>query len=142
MLLAKLHPKSYVGIDLMPEQIELAKKRPGLPNSEFLVMDASAMAAIAETSKDAIVIFDILHHIPKWREVIRECHRVLRNGGRLLLEEPNGAAVKFWDGIFKWNHPKEALFSLKELEDQFKTVGFTAVKRLKLFAFGIYCVKK
>jgi ubiquinone/menaquinone biosynthesis C-methylase UbiE len=81
VLIGRLRPRSYVGVDLMPEQIELAQAR-GLPGAEFLVMDAAEMGRIDDASKDCVVIFGILHHIPKWREVLRECHRVLRPGGR------------------------------------------------------------
>ena len=142
VLLAKLRPKSYVGIDLMPEQIELANKQPGLPNTEFLVMDASVMAAFSDAGKDVIVTFGVLHHIPKWRRVIQECYRVLRAGGRLFLEEPAAPAVRLWDSIFHWNHPQEARFSFRELEDQCQAVGFSVEKKLRLFPFGIYCLRK
>ena len=141
VLIGRLRPRSYLGVDLMPEQIELAKAR-GLPGAEFLVMDAAEMGRIDEASKDCVVIFGILHHIPKWREVLRECHRVLRPGGRLLLEEPGSRAVKLWDKVFQWGHPAEAAFGLRELEDQLAALGLRIVKRLRLFPFGLYCAEK
>ena len=141
MLIEWLRPRSYVGVDLMPEQIELANAR-GLPGAEFLVMDAAEMGRIDEASKDCVVIFGILHHIPQWREVLRECHRVLRPGGRLLLEEPGSGAVKLWDKVFQWGHPAEAAFDLRELEDQLAALGLRIVKRLRLFPFGLYCAEK
>jgi SAM-dependent methyltransferase len=142
VLLARLRPKSYLGIDLMPEQIQLARQRPGLPRAEFRVMDAAEMADVAEASKDCVVVFGILHHVPKWREVLRECHRVLRPGGRLFLEEPPGRAVALWDKLFQWNHPKDALFEMSELEDQLTGAGFRIVKRFRLFPFRLYCAEK
>lgn len=141
VLLSTLKPRSYVGIDLMPEMIELAKQR-GLPNTEFVVMDAADMREIPNESKDVVVIFDILHHIPTWREVVSECHRVLRAGGKLFLEEPSGTAVRLWDAIFKWNHPKDALFSRRELEDQLRNAGFTIERRFGILVFGSYCIRK
>jgi ubiquinone/menaquinone biosynthesis C-methylase UbiE len=62
VLLSELRPKSYVGIDLMPEQIALAHQR-RLPNAEFMVQDA-AQLPFADESKDVVVIFGVLHHIP------------------------------------------------------------------------------
>jgi ubiquinone/menaquinone biosynthesis C-methylase UbiE len=142
VLLSQIEPRSYVGIDLMPEMIELARKQPGLDGYEFLVMDAASMNSIADESKDVVVIFDILHHIPEWREVIRECHRVLRPGGAMFLEEPWSSAVKLADAIVHWGHPNDAQFSRRELEEQFRAVGFTITKKLLLWPFKFYCVEK
>jgi short-subunit dehydrogenase len=44
VLLSSLQPKSYVGVDLMPEQIALAQARQ-LPNATFMVQDASRTGA-------------------------------------------------------------------------------------------------
>jgi len=142
VLLGRLEPRSYLGIDIMPEQIELARTQWDLPGAEFLVMDAADMNAFDAESRDAVVIFDILHHIPRWRDVIRECHRVLRPGGKMYLEEPAGTAVRLWDMVFKWNHPKEAMFSLRDLEEHLREVGFTIVRRIGILVFGSYCVQK
>lgn len=142
VLLARLRPHSYLGVDIMPEQIELAREQWNLPGAEFLVMDASDMSPIGEASKDAVVIFDILHHIPKWREVIGECYRVLRPGGRMYLEEPAGTAVQLWDMVFRWNHPKDARFGRRELESHLCATGFTIIRRIGLLVFGSYCVEK
>jgi len=105
-------------------------------------MDAAAMRGISEGSKDSVVIFGMLHHVPKWREVIRECHRVLRPAGRLFLEEPDGRAVRLWDSVFQWGHPAEALFTLRGLEDCLRSVGLKVVGRLWVCAFGMYCAEK
>ena len=142
VLLGRLRPGSYVGIDLMPEQIELARARAGLPGAEFLVMDAAEMGRFGEASKDCIVMFGMLHHTRNWREVLRECHRVLRPGGTLFLEEPGGKAVRLWDKVFQWGHPVEASFGLRELEEQLRGGGFKIVKRLRVFPFGLYCAEK
>jgi CheY-like chemotaxis protein len=41
---------------------------------------------------------------PEWRKVVRECHRVLRIGGKMFLVEPSATSIVHWD------HPKGALF--------------------------------
>ncbi|MGO9109031.1 MAG: class I SAM-dependent methyltransferase [Thermoguttaceae bacterium] len=141
-LLSRLKPKSYVGIDLMPEMIDLARKRKDVPNAEFRVMDASDMGQIPDASKDVAVIFDILHHIPRWREVLSECGRVLRLGGAIFLEEPSGSAVRLWDFFFNWGHPKDAMFTWQELEARLNEVGFTAKRRCRLWPLRSYCAVK
>jgi SAM-dependent methyltransferase len=142
VLLSRLRPRSYIGIDLMPEMVELAKRQPNLPNAEFRVMDAADLSSIPDASKDTVVIFGILHHIPKWREVLRECHRVLRGEGRVFLEEPNGAAVKLWDSIFHWGHPEEGQFSWRDFEDHLTQIDFAIKRRLGIGLFRSYCIEK
>lgn len=140
-LLMRLKPKSYLGIDLMPEMIALANRR-DLPNARFLVMDAADMSAVAAASKDTVVVFGILHHIPAWRDVIRECYRVLRPGGMLFLEEPTARVLRAWDAVFRWDHPKEALFSRTELEDALKSAGFSLCGRRGLLGFWSFGFRK
>jgi len=141
VLLSRLGPRSYLGIDLMPEMIELARRQ-GPAGAEFRVLDASNMPEVAAASKDAVAIFGILHHIPKWRGVLAECHRVLRPGGRLFLEEPVPWTVRAWDRVFHWEHPEEAMFGRKELESQFARLGFAVVRRLRCVPAMVYCVRK
>ncbi|MFC1974893.1 class I SAM-dependent methyltransferase [Chloroflexota bacterium] len=145
VLLSELNPKSYAGIDVMPEQIELAlavAQQHRLSNYEFLVGDATDLSCFPDQSKDVVVIFGILHHIPQWREAVRECYRVLRKGGRLFVEEPDGGAITKWDRVFQWGHPQEALFSLRDLEQNMVAGGFTILKRWRGLAFGVYAAQK
>ena len=69
-LLQTLKPASYVSIDLMSEQITLAQKRQ-LPQAEFRVQDASDLSCFPNGSKDTMVIFGMVHHIPDWQKAIR-----------------------------------------------------------------------
>ncbi len=88
------------------------------------------------------MIFGILHHIPVWRKVLEECHRVLRGEGRVFLEEPSGAAVKLWDSIFHWGHPEEGRFSWRDFEDHLTQIGFAVKRRLGVGLFRSYCIEK
>ena len=142
VLLSRLKPKSYLGIDLMPEMIDLALDRKDVPHAEFRLMDATDMGPIADASKDAAVIFDILHHIPRWREVLSECSRVLRPGGAIFLEEPSTSAVRLCDFLFHWGHPTDAMFTWRELEARLNDVGFTVKHRCRLWPFRSYCAVK
>jgi SAM-dependent methyltransferase len=44
---------------------------------------------INSSSCDSVVCSGVLHHMARWPEVVAECARVLRPGGRLIIREPN-----------------------------------------------------
>jgi ubiquinone/menaquinone biosynthesis C-methylase UbiE len=123
VLLSTQGPRSYHGIDLMSEQIALTEQW-GLPSASFSVMDASRLDAFATESFDVVVVFGILHHMPRWREALAEAHRVLRPAGQLFVEEPDMRAIQVWDRMLHWGHSPEAAFSLQELEEEIERVGF------------------
>ncbi len=140
VLLSALRPKSYMGIDLMPEQIALARQRQ-LPNAEFMVHDA-AYLPFADESKDVAVIFGALHHIPLWRKVVSQVYRVLRPGGRFFVEEPDGAAVARFERVFALGHTPDALFLLSDFERFLQTTGFTVLGQRHMMSFGWYHARK
>jgi ubiquinone/menaquinone biosynthesis C-methylase UbiE len=140
-LLNKRHPKSYVGIDIMPEQIALAKQY-DLPGYEFFVMDASDLSAFGNDSKDIIVDFGILHHVEGWELALEECNRVLRKGGRIFVEEPSTVLLSWWDRLFHWNHPKDAMFGLDRFEKKLSELGLVVERRLNLLVWVVYAIGK
>jgi len=121
-LLNQRSPRSYVGLDLMEEQIEKARKR--YPQYQFLVQDAADLSQFGETSKDVVIIFGVLHHIPEWRKVIDEIKRVLRPDGSFFVEEPRGMDLKLFDFFFRWGHP-DSDFGIHRMEEYLKSRGFT-----------------
>ena len=125
-LLNQLQPKSYVGLDVMEEQVEIARRN--YPQYSFLVQDATDLSQFGDASKDIVIIFGVLHHIPEWRKVIDEISRVLKPGGGLFLEEPRGVDIKVFDAFFRWGHP-DSDFGLKVLEDHLQFCGFKFKKR-------------
>jgi len=120
-LLNRLGPKSYIGLDVMEEQIEIARRT--YPQYEFIVRDAADLSQFADASKDVVIIFGVLHHIPEWRRVLEEIARVLKPNGSLFLEEPRGVDIKFFDFFFRWGHPNTD-FGLKTMEEYLKSCGF------------------
>ncbi len=120
-LLNQLGPKSYIGLDVMEEQIAIARTK--YPQYQFRVQDAADLSQFADASKDVVVIFGVLHHIPEWRKVIDEIARVLRPNGSLFLEEPRGVDIKFFDFFFRWGHP-DSDFGLNALEEHLQPHNF------------------
>lgn len=120
-LLNQFRPKSYVGLDVMEEQIAIAQKK--YPQYQFILQDATDLSHFADASKDVVIIFGVLHHIPEWRKTLDEIARVLKPNGSLFLEEPRGVDLKFFDFFFRWGHP-DTDFGLRALEQHLMSHRF------------------
>jgi len=121
-LLARTYrPRRLVGIDLMPEQIERARRR-GLA-AELRVGDITRIEEPGGTF-DAVFVFAILHHVPAWREALAELARVLRPGGVLLIEELHGKTVDLSDRYLGTSHPTAARFDWSMFRAGLADAGF------------------
>ncbi len=137
-LLNQLKPESYIGLDMMEEQIEIARR--DYPEYEFILQDAADLSQFADASKDVVIIFGVLHHIPDWRKTIDEITRVLKPNGQLFLEEPRGMDVKFFDFFFRWGHP-DTDFGLKVLEEHLNSHDFKFKKQWTPLLTMYHCSK-
>ncbi|MBR6706958.1 MAG: class I SAM-dependent methyltransferase, partial [Clostridia bacterium] len=121
-------PKSYTGIDIMPEQLEKAEAHK-LPDARFVRGDAADLSRFGDESFDMIVDFMILHHVEGWRRFLDEAFRVLRPGGEMYINDLTRKGVHLTDFFFQWDHVEEPLCTMKEFEQQALKSGFTTVKR-------------
>jgi SAM-dependent methyltransferase len=67
------------------------------------VEDATALS-YADASLDAIVMTDVLHHIPDVGAFLGEASRTLRPGGRLVMVEPWTTRWSTW--VYRTLHPE------------------------------------
>jgi ubiquinone/menaquinone biosynthesis C-methylase UbiE len=125
-LLNQGSPRSYVGLDVMEEQIAKARQR--YPAYQFLVRDAADLSQFGEASWDVVIIFGVLHHIPEWRKVIDEARRVLKPGGSFFVEEPRGVDLRVFDFFFRWGHP-DSDFGSQRMEQYLTSRGFKIRKK-------------
>jgi SAM-dependent methyltransferase len=81
-----------VGVDINANGIDAAARgarEQGLsPQVSFQVADAGHRLPFADASFDAVFCNDSINHLPGRLEVLRDWHRVLRPGGRLLFTDP------------------------------------------------------
>lgn len=79
---------SVDAFDLDRRMVTLARRRLAPRGSRVRVWvgDASAISA-SDATYDAVFDFGIIHHVPDWRRVLAEVHRVLKPGGRFYSEE-------------------------------------------------------
>ena len=96
------------------------------------------MSDIPSNSKDAAVVFGILHHVPEWREALRESHRMLKGGGEIYVEEPDGRIIRLFERFFDRGHPEAAMFTLGEFEKSLVDAGFRVAGKRRLPGFGLF----
>lgn len=75
--------REVVGIDPVPELLELARER-GLPNTEFVQGDGTALP-FPDGAFDLTGTHRTLHHVGRPDLVVAEMARVTRPGGRVLV---------------------------------------------------------
>jgi SAM-dependent methyltransferase len=112
------------GIDLSPAMVEVARKlNPGL---DFAAGDMRAIDRAAATLA-AIAAFYSIIHIPRpgVPQVLGEFHRVITEGGLLLLSVHGGTGIVHRDEFLGETVPFEAtLFSLGEIVSLVERAGF------------------
>lgn len=111
--------------DLDPRMVAIAQRRLCCrgPSVRLWVGDAAAINAPG-AAYDAVFDFGIIHHVPNWRDVLVEVHRVLRPGGVLYAEEPLGGLL---------NHPLMHRLFAHPVQDRFDAADF----RSALLASGL-----
>jgi ubiquinone/menaquinone biosynthesis C-methylase UbiE len=89
---------NYVGVDLTPHSIELAKERFslfGMPG-RFEVANAEEGLPFPDCSFDHVYSFGVIHHSPAPEKIVREIHRVLRQGGTFTVMLYNRNSINYY----------------------------------------------
>lgn len=73
----------YLAIDKFDSEL------PKASNLEFRKMMLPSLAGIPDNTFDFAVTFQVIEHIKDDREFVKEIHRVLKPGGKLLVTTPN-----------------------------------------------------
>jgi len=85
--------RSVVAIDYSVAALEYARERYSAPNLTYLTMNCQRLE-FADACFDLVVSFEVFEHLEAPEDYLRECRRVLRPGGRLVLSTPNRSS---WD---------------------------------------------
>ena len=94
LLYEKAPGKHYTGIDLTPKMIEIARAKE-LPGTEWVLGDCEALP-FADNSFDVIICSNSFHHYPNPQAFFQSVSRVLRPGGRLILQDYTAPRGVLW----------------------------------------------
>ena len=122
--------REVVGVDLSAESVELGRERArhyGVANVTFLEGDAENLSDHADRTFDGVFAFSTVRFCPDPLAAAREMLRVLRPGGRAVVDAPNRLCP--WYGPFKrvagiQPHIHDRLYSRSELEGLMRSAGF------------------
>lgn len=115
-----------VGLDFDRDAVEECRRRDldvrvgGLLDNRFEV-----------ASFDAVTMHHVIEHIPEPIDVLRDCARILRPGGRLVVSTPNADSLSHrffgrnWRGLEPPRHL--CIFTEQALRDALRTAGFKTV---------------
>jgi ubiquinone/menaquinone biosynthesis C-methylase UbiE len=80
----------FTGYDLISQDIEYANRfveRKGLKNMDFMVANAEN-PEFEDNTFDVIICSEVMEHQKKPERVLRECHRILKPNGTMIITTP------------------------------------------------------
>ena len=132
--------------DISENMLDLCKNKFGLKTykSEFLLTDSKKFL-LADESIDVITMNSVLHHLPEYKFFIRECSRLLKPGGFLIIKhEPNKrfANTLILNGVYTLLiKMRNSLNSLKRRDNKRKGNNYKQVTKLLLERDRIDCTE-
>jgi ubiquinone/menaquinone biosynthesis C-methylase UbiE len=120
-LFAALRDRGAVmtGFDRSTAMLELARRRLG-DDADLRVADLSEPLPYPDDAFDDVIVSLVLHYLEDWSAPLAELRRVLKPGGRLILAVNHPL-------MFKWLHPDQDYFALRQWSDENDFAGQKAV---------------
>ena len=92
------------GFEVHGVEISAEAARGADPRAEIRIAPRVADAGYPDSHFDQVIIWHVLEHLPDLRGTLREVHRVLKPGGRLIVAVPNFSSLQArWTGA-AWFH--------------------------------------
>ena len=142
LIQAEFHPATLHAFDLDLRMIRLARRYlQGQPRDRIaLYVGDASMLPYRDGVMDAVFGFGVLHHVPDWRQGLREIARVLKPGGLYCLEEIYPQFYQNFLARRLFLHPEHDRFYSHDLLQALKEAGFILKARLEQNLLGILAV--
>ena len=100
----------YIGVDLTPNAIEMARERFELfgVTGRFELANAEEGLPFEDDSVDHVYSFGVIHHSPNTEKIVDEIHRILKKDGTLTIMIYNKSSINYYieimflRRIFRW----------------------------------------
>jgi len=96
----KRHGWNVTGVEVDRETAERVSRTYGIE----VIEEGRMLNALSEGQFDVVTMYHVLEHLPDPVGMIRECGRVLRKGGLLVIAVPNLHSLQGIFGKSKWLH--------------------------------------
>ena len=118
--------KKICATDLDERMINITKRTNADDSITFEVQDATNLK-YKNNSFDAVFGLGVIHHIPNWKDCLKELKRVLKTNGQLVIEDlsietfltPFGKLMKK-----VLEHPYTSMYKENELVKYLEKIGF------------------
>ncbi len=104
-LFAAAGARRVVGLELLPELLDEARRRTTDPRIEYRQADLNRPLDCPDASFDLVVCTEVLEHITNHEGAVAEFLRVLRPGGRLVISVPDRALEDSWTEVNRFGNP-------------------------------------
>lgn len=126
------HVKKIIAFDYNWDWLIRAKEwqsEHGINNVDFLKITAENPLPFKNSRFDGILFLDVLEHLHNRDHILKECHRVLKPGGAMVLSVPNSQTP--WKefqrsaGVNFYSDPDHKIeYSKEEILNEHKKFGF------------------
>jgi SAM-dependent methyltransferase len=106
-----------IGVDILPNNIEIAREFYDRPNVTYLVGDALDLPKeVKQEVFDCIILTEVLEHVQNPDLLIKNCYNLLKNDGILIISTPNAFSLKYFLDYFTRRDIKGLLSKLDQEE--------------------------
>lgn len=136
--LSQKYDINIFGIDVDPEQIEVAKEYFKDNKKLSFSVESAIDLPFDNSSFDMVLSFKILHHISGWQSVLKEVQRVLKPNGILVFSD--FAYVPFLKKVLKPVVKNYGVYTLADIINYLVKFNFQIIHQEKSleFMFGMH----